>query len=168
MDEATLKAAQKAEDAIRRHKKECSEGCAELGDHQRGDTPGPWRCSSGLELWDAWIAFRPSPLRGDRIAPDRERLEHYIVERVEKIGPYEIAYLLQDASAEKGVKNWAEHLAPRYMIYVDGKREGSVWKDVSLDTLLLVAIEFRTHGKHSGAAYYAGKVLGLSDAELGE
>lgn len=170
MDQATLEAAQKAEAALWHHDKECREGCAEVGHYHRTAANGRWRCPSGLPLWDAWIAFQPEKLPGSGTwkGPDGQRATGYVVEKVEKIGPYEIVYMLKDTSAEKGVEHWAEHQSRRYWVYADGKFEGSTWEDVDLDALLLVAIEFRRNGSREGAAYYAGKCLGMNDVELGK
>lgn len=161
MDEQTLARATEAEKLLREHHKHCTEKCDRLGVYESGRI-GYERCDRGKELYTTWLQFRPAPLKGSRTAPDGEELAYYVVEKVESIGPYTIAHLLRDASGDRGVKRWAEHGQLAYQAYVDGTFEGHFWVDVSLDEVLLAAMEFRITGdthQHRTASYFARKVL---------
>lgn len=161
MDEETINRGRDAEKRLKTHHHSCTEGCQRLGAFEKGRLHHE-RCDSGREFYTSLLEFRPKPILGSHVTPNGERYEGLVVEKVENVGPYQIAYTVRDTSREVGMREWARHGEAVYLVYVDGKFEGHHWTDVTLDILLLAAMEFRITGEPAvprTAGYYARKIL---------
>lgn len=164
-----LEAAQVAEDAYKAHQNACELGCRKGGTAQtegRG-WPRTWRCEEGRELWRLWQAHRPSPLTGNRTLPNGEQSKAGVVEKVHTVGYIDIVELRHDKSEDRaGVREWKQHGTTRIDLFVNGVQE---WIDVgSIEMGLLLGIAAKRGELGAGSAYYAGRVLGFTDEEMGE
>lgn len=163
-----LKAAQDAEDAYKDHHNQCDAGCQRQGTiHEEGrGFPRNWRCESGRKLWQVWQSFRPTALLGDRTLPDGQQSDHVVVQVQTVDGIAVVELRLSMHKSRTGVKEWRNHATTRRDLYLDGHQE---WADVgSTEMALLLAIASRHGQERTSAAFYAGRVLGLTDSEMGE
>lgn len=164
-----LESAQAAEDAYRQHQKACRAGCDDQGaSYVEGlGFPRRWRCEEGRGLWSTWQNHRPTYLPGERTLPNGDTAEDGVVEKVQTIGYIDFVEIRRDMSKSRmGVKKWKLHGTIRRDLYVDRKSEWIGVDNVEIALLLAIAIK---HGEAmSGAAYFAGRVLGLTDEEMGE
>jgi len=108
---------------------------------------------------------RPETIPGNRIGPDGRRFVWGPIVRIHEIGVYQIVEYQRDVSNLHPMteENAAEHGRHEFMVVIEGRRSGRVYR--SLDSALVGAVAIRRDGINTRADVYFDRMTGGTDVE---
>lgn len=102
---------------------------------------------------------RPKPIEGPRVDPFGKEFPWGHIIEVHRIGNYVIAEYLEDTSRLQQPRAWERHGQRAFHVWVNGVDTSTRYP--TLDHALLGAIAYAHAGAHTGADFYAARVLGV-------